>query len=68
MSLSSLLAYVNSNCSCFIPNLLFERVVIDQSFADSTRSRNNDDNIDDDGSESNERVSGAEDLEYREED
>ncbi len=67
ISLFSLAAYVNSNCGWFIPDLLFEKVVIDRSVADGTGSRNDDDDDDDDGSESSDGVSEAEELEYKEE-
>ncbi len=67
ISLSSLTACVDSNCGWFIPNLLFERVVINRSVADSTGSGHDDDNNDDDGSESSEGVSEAEESEYEEE-
>lgn len=67
ISLSSLAVCVDSNRGWFIPNLLFERVVIDRSFADGFGSGNDDDDNDDDGSESSERVSRAEESEYGEE-
>lgn len=68
MLLFSLSACVDLNCSWFIPNLLFERVVIKTLFADTFGSGNNDDNNDDDGSKSSERMSEAraEESEYGE--
>ncbi len=67
LSLSSLAACVDLNCGWFIPNLLFKRVMIDWSVADGTRSKYDDDNNDNDGSESSEEVSKGEELEYEEE-
>lgn len=67
ISLSFLAAYVNLNYGCFIPNLLFERVIINQSVTDSTRSKHDDDDNDNNGSESSEGVSKAKELEYKKE-
>lgn len=67
MLLSFLAACVDLNHGWFIPNLLFERVVIDWSVADGIGSGNDDNNNDNDSSESSEEVFGAEELEYGEE-
>ncbi len=67
MSLSSLAVCVVSNHGWFIPNLLFERVVIDWSVADGTGSGHDDDDDNDNGSESSEGVSEAKESEYEEE-
>ncbi len=67
MLLFSLAAYVNLNCGWFIPNLFFERVAIDWSVAYGTGSGNDEDDDDNNGSESSEKVFGAEKSEYGEE-
>lgn len=67
MLLSFLVACVDLNYSWFIPNLLFEKVVIDWSFPNGTGSRNNDNNNDNDDSESSEGLFGAEESKYRKE-
>lgn len=67
MSLSSLTAYISSNCDWFISNLLFERVAINWLVIYSMGTGNDDNNNDDKSNKSSERVFRAKKSEYKEE-